>query len=88
MAIGHTRDDQVETVLLHYLRGTGISGLRGLRPAASLPYGRHEDGIYVIRPLLNISRQETLYYCNTHELRPCTDSSNLEKGFLRNRVEA
>lgn len=86
VAIGHTRDDQVETVLLHYLRGTGVSGLRGLRPAAPLPYGQQDDGLYVIRPLLEVARHETAAYCKEHGPEPRIDPTNEQKGFLRNRV--
>lgn len=86
VAIGHTRDDQVETLLMHYLRGTGIQGLRGLRPAAPIPYGKQDDGRWVIRPLLNTGREETNAYCRSSELQPRIDSSNAQTGFLRNRI--
>jgi tRNA(Ile)-lysidine synthase len=86
VAVGHTRDDQVETTLMHYLRGAGIHGLRGLRPAAPLPYGGKEDGIWVIRPLLKIPRKETNAYCAENGLQPCIDLSNSDTRFLRNRV--
>jgi len=86
VAVGHTRSDHVETVLMHYLRGTGIHGLRGLRPAAPMPYGSKQDGLWVIRPLLRISSEETAAYCNSLELKPRTDSSNRQTGFLRNRI--
>jgi tRNA(Ile)-lysidine synthase len=86
VAVGHTRDDQVETTLMHYLRGAGIQGLRGLRPAAPLPYGSKEDGIWVIRPLLALTRQETTGCCEQYGLLPCIDSSNKDLKFLRNRI--
>jgi tRNA(Ile)-lysidine synthase len=86
VAVGHTRDDQVETTLMHYLRGAGTQGLRGLRPAAPLPYAAHDDGIWVIRPLLSVRREETVSCCRDYGLQPCTDSSNKDTRFLRNRV--
>ena len=86
VAVGHTRDDQVETTLMHYLRGAGIQGLRGLRAAAPIPYGSKEDGIWVVRPLLKASRQETAAYCQSHDLKPCRDPSNSDTRFLRNRI--
>lgn len=86
VAVGHTRDDHVETTLMHYLRGSGIQGLRGLRPAAPLPYGNKEDGIWVIRPLLAITRAETSRCCEQYGLQPCIDSSNADIRFLRNRI--
>jgi tRNA(Ile)-lysidine synthase len=81
IAVGHTRDDQVETILLHILRGAGTSGLGGLKPCLPLV-----SGIRVIRPLLEIARQETTSYCHQHELEPRSDSSNLSLSFLRNRL--
>ena len=86
IAVGHTRDDQVETLLMHYLRGTGIQGLRGLKPAAPIPYGKQNDGRWVIRPLLNITRNETGEYCRVAELQPRSDSSNQQTAFMRNRI--
>ena len=86
VAVGHTRDDQVETTLMHYLRGAGVQGLRGLRAAAPIPYGNKEDGIWVVRPLLKASRRETAEYCQSHDLKPCCDPSNNDTKFLRNRI--
>ena len=107
VAIAHTRDDRVETVLMHILRGAGTSGLRGLEPCSAfpLPYSGpvasyhsepvtscHSEpkaknlGLLVIRPLLDIAREETLSYCQNHHLEPRIDSSNLSLSFLRNRL--
>jgi len=86
VAIGHTRDDQAETTLMHILRGSGIQGLRGLRPAAHIPYGDKEDGIWVIRPLLEITRRETEAYCAAGSLQPRKDTTNDQVRFLRNRI--
>ena len=84
LALGHTSDDQAETVLLHLLRGTGIRGLRGMLPLSSW---RAEHGsATLVRPLLNVSRQETEAYCLKHRLTPRLDSSNLEERFTRNRI--
>ena len=86
VAVGHTRDDQVETTLMHFLRGSGIQGLRGLKAAAPIPYGARDDGIWVIRPLMKITRQETGAYCTVHNLHPRKDTSNEQVRFLRNRI--
>ncbi len=91
IAIGHTRDDQVETILMHILRGAGTSGLRGLKPCSPVPYERHQLSaigyrILVIRPLLGIHREETIGYCQEHQLEPRVDSSNLSLSFFRNRL--
>jgi tRNA(Ile)-lysidine synthase len=86
VAVGHTRDDQVETTLMHFLRGSGIQGLRGLKAAAPLPDGDREDGLWVVRPLLEVTRLETTAYCTAHNLNPCKDASNDQVRFLRNRI--
>jgi len=77
IATGHTRDDQVETVLMNVLRGTGLDGLRGI-PA--------RRGLFV-RPLLDVSRAEIEDYCAAHGLEPRRDPSNLSpEAYTRNRV--
>jgi tRNA(Ile)-lysidine synthase len=84
VAVGHTLNDQVETILLHIIRGTGIQGLLGLRPCHTMQFlGR---GLTVIRPLLGIGREETEKYCSEIQLSPCLDTSNLSLSMLRNRV--
>ncbi len=84
IATGHTLDDQVETIMLHIIRGTGIKGLIGLNAKSSrLLNGRQ---INIIRPLLEISRDETQRYCDAHKLAARLDSTNLSLSPLRNRV--
>ncbi|MCJ7669177.1 MAG: tRNA lysidine(34) synthetase TilS [Dehalococcoidia bacterium] len=100
IAIGHTRDDQVETILMHILRGTGITGLCGLAPCSPMAYASQgmslrasplslrakRSNLLVIRPLLDITREETASYCQEHQLAPRIDSSNLSPSFFRNRL--
>ncbi|HEX7365101.1 MAG TPA: tRNA lysidine(34) synthetase TilS [Dehalococcoidia bacterium] len=86
VAVGHTSDDHVETILLHWLRGTGIAGLRGLRPRSALNFAENGERIDVIRPLMETRRQETIHYCRRHRLSPRKDSSNESLSFLRNRI--
>ncbi|NNK56919.1 MAG: tRNA lysidine(34) synthetase TilS [Desulfofustis sp.] len=76
IAVGHTADDQVEELLLRLIRGSGLKGLSGM----GFKRGR------VIRPLLEISRQEVLAYLDTHGHEFCHDSSNESVRFLRNRI--
>jgi tRNA(Ile)-lysidine synthase len=83
-AVGHTLNDQVETILLHIIRGTGTRGLRGLQSSQSLTFSN--KGLTVIRPLLEIKREETEEYCAQYNLQPRSDSSNLSLSMLRNRV--
>ena len=90
VAIGHTRDDRVETILMHILRGTGTSGLRGLEPCSPMPCKSRQPSaishqVWAIRPLLDVTREGTMNYCQEHQLAPRIDSSNLSLSFFRNR---
>jgi tRNA(Ile)-lysidine synthase len=84
VAVGHTADDHIETMLMHLMRGSGIKGLRGLAPLSKLnvPGGN----LVVVRPLLNLSRDDTISYCRSHNLKPRLDKSNLSAAPLRNKV--
>jgi tRNA(Ile)-lysidine synthase len=84
VAVGHTLDDQAETILLHLVRGTGTKGLRGLRPAAGWPYAGGK--LQIIRPLLEVRREETGAYCTDFNLQPRQDATNLSLEPLRNKV--
>lgn len=82
--VGHTADDQVETVLMHLLRGSGLDGLRGIR----IFNQNHEwnNSIPLIRPMLSIWREEILAYCQEQGLEPLYDESNQDLIFFRNRI--
>lgn len=84
IAVGHSADDQVETVLMHLLRGAGLAGLRGMA-YRSLP-NAWSDRIPLIRPLLAVWRDEILHYCQLRELTPVIDKSNLDQTYFRNRL--
>lgn len=84
IAVGHTRDDQLETILMHLIRGSGTRGLRGLLPVSRWLSGK--DKVTIIRPLLDISHEETTAYCSQHKLCPRTDASNASLVPLRNRI--
>jgi tRNA(Ile)-lysidine synthase len=84
VAAGHTKDDHIETILMHLIRGSGTRGLRGLQPATLWQSG--EKRLTIIRPLLEISHEETEGYCRQHKLTPRLDASNLSLSPLRNRV--
>ena len=77
IAIAHNLNDQAETVLMRMMRGTGLQGLKGIS------YNR-EDGI--IRPLLDVSRDEIEKYCEVNNLNPRIDESNLESVYTRNKI--
>jgi len=78
IALGHNRDDRVETVLLNILRGSGLDGLVGLAPSEPP----------LLRPLLEVSRAEIEAYCALHSLHPRHDSSNGKTDYRRNRLRA
>jgi len=77
IALGHNADDQVETVLIRLLRGSGARGLKGMMP---LREGR------VIHPLLESWRTEIEDYAKFHHIPFLQDSSNLKSTYLRNRI--
>jgi tRNA(Ile)-lysidine synthase len=84
VAVGHTADDHVETVLMHLLRGSGTRGLRGLLPLSR--WRSAGDTLVIVRPLLELTRAETTAYCRRHRLAPRTDASNLSTEPFRNRI--
>ena len=84
VAVGHTRDDHIETILMHLIRGAGTRGMRGLQPSTEWP--SKAGSLTVIRPLLGVSHQETENYCRQHRLAPRLDASNLSLSPLRNSI--
>ena len=84
VAVGHTADDQVETVLMHFIRGAGLAGLKGMSYRTILHV--FDPQIPVVRPLLDTWREETVVYCASNGFRPRYDPSNASLDFLRNRL--
>ena len=76
VALGHTRDDQVETILHRILRGTGWRGLMGIPP---------RRGIFV-RPLLDCGREELIDFLGSRGIAHITDESNKDETYYRNRI--
>ena len=76
IATAHTADDNAETVLLHLIRGTGLKGLGGIAPVRQ----------NILRPMLNVTRQEVLELLEEYAVAYRTDSSNHTDAFLRNRL--
>ena len=76
VCVGHHKEDSVETILINLVRGTGLSGLMGIRP-------RNHD---VIRPLLCVTRQEIEDYLRQHAVSFVTDSTNLIDDVVRNKI--
>ena len=76
IAVAHHQDDSVETLLLNLIRGTGLSGLLGIRP-------QNKD---IIRPLLCVNRQDIIEYLGSIGQNYVTDSTNLEDEYIRNKI--
>lgn len=81
-ALGHTLDDQAETVLLGLARGGGLEAVAGMPPIASLP----PLAFPAVRPLIETTRGEVESFCRALRLRPREDPTNRDRRFLRNRI--
>lgn len=81
IAVAQNADDQAETILFRVLRGAGTDGLSGIS------YSRFdEEENRIVRPLLDIYKEEILAYCRENQLRPCVDATNQEPVYTRNRL--
>jgi tRNA(Ile)-lysidine synthase len=81
LAVGHTRDDQIETVLHHILRGTGLTGLAGMPSERPL-----SDTVTLVRPLLAVSRAVVLTFLESRGQDFRLDATNADLGLTRNRL--
>lgn len=81
IALGHNKDDQVETVLFRLIRGTGEEGLSGIPEVRALA-----QNLYLVRPLIEIERKEIEAYLDLKKITSFIDSSNFDTTFLRNRI--
>ena len=79
LVMGHNLDDQVETILFRFFRGTGISGLAGI-PSKRLA----SDALTIVRPLLGVTRLEIVQYLNEIGQKTQEDQSNLDSNYTRN----
>jgi len=86
VATGHTLDDQAETVLLHMVRGSGLQGLAGMRPAHVRPAAGATPALKVVRPLLGLRRADADRFCVEHGVEPRRDRSNEDLRYTRNRL--
>lgn len=76
IATAHNKNDNAETVLMNFMRGSSLGGLCGI------PYKREN----IVRPILNVSREEIENYCRKNSLRYVTDSTNLSNDYTRNKI--
>ena len=86
VTVGHTSDDLAETVLLHVLRGSGLHGLRGMGEVSGWPWPVEFEQLKLFRPLLNITKAQTIEYCHEIGRTYREDSGNYMWRFTRNRV--
>lgn len=77
IATAHTKNDNVETVLMNIIRGSGTSGLKGIEIKRENKY---------IRPLIEISREQIEFYCKENNLMPRIDTTNMENIYTRNKI--
>ena len=77
IATAHNNNDKVETIIMNMLRGSGVSGLKGIEPVRDKKY---------IRPLIETERKEIENYCIKNNLNPKIDKSNFENDYTRNKI--
>ena len=80
LAVAHHINDQAETVLFHLFRGCSLTGLRGMLPV------REEEDFIVIRPLLDVTREEIEGFLEKQGLVFMTDETNMDNQYSRNRI--
>jgi tRNA(Ile)-lysidine synthase len=76
IAVAHNLNDNIETLLINLIRGTGVAGLTGMKPVTG----------NIIRPLLFATRQDIIYYCNRNMIIYREDLSNADTKYLRNKI--
>ena len=77
IAIAHNKNDKIETIVMNLLRGSGLSGLKGIEPI------REQK---IIRPLIECERKEIERYCEQYKLEPRIDKTNFENDYTRNKI--
>jgi len=76
IATGHNADDNIETFFIHLARGAGLKGLSGIKPVSSK----------FIRPLIRTPRKDIIKYLEANQIPYCTDKTNLENTYFRNKI--
>ena len=76
IAVAHNKNDKVETMIMHILRGSGIAGLQGIQPQTNR----------IIRPIIEIERKDIEKYCEEKNLEPRIDKSNQDNTYTRNKI--
>ena len=76
IAVAHNKNDKVETIIMHLLRGSGVSGLQGIQAKTNK----------IIRPIIEIERKDIEKYCEDQKLDPRIDKSNFDNTYTRNKI--
>lgn len=84
IAVGHHADDQVETVFMHLMRGSGLTGLAGMKEITIIP--EFDSDIKILRPLLSFWRSEIEEFCLKNNLEYVVDETNFSNLYERNRI--
>ncbi len=82
LATAHNADDNLETMLFNLVRGSSLSGIKGIPETRSCRYGT------VIRPILSMSKADILSFCEANSLSYVTDSTNTDTDYTRNKIRA
>ena len=77
IAVAHNKNDKIETIIMNLLRGSGLSGMKGIEPIRDNK---------IIRPLIECERQEIEQYCEDQKLNPRIDKTNFENDYTRNKI--
>jgi tRNA(Ile)-lysidine synthase len=80
LALAHHSDDQVETLVMRFVRGAGLAGLSGI------PTTRQTESYQIIRPFMTLRKEQIESYCLSQQLSPRIDQSNLSDDYTRNRI--
>ena len=80
IAVAHHKDDQAESILAHLIRGTGLNGLTGMAVVSN------DYIVPVVRPLLDVTKEELLLYLKEKDISYCIDSTNEDVRYQRNRI--
>lgn len=80
LMVAHQADDQIETFLMNLGRGSGVNGLAAMRDTS------YRDGIKIVRPLLNVFRQELIAYCDANNIKYFSDEMNFDDKYTRVKI--
>ena len=85
VAVAHNANDNAETLILNLLRGTGLKGITGMKAAGYIPDPDFGD-IPLLRPLLEMTREEIVAFAREHGLNWREDSTNAQTDYKRNKI--